>query len=101
MSQLEGKQYLLVVVIEKISTSILSNRLNYSSCCCFGASLGYYIMLSLHRKVATETDMTYNNHYVTMHDLLRDLAILQSKGESFEQRKRLIIDLNGGNRPDW
>jgi hypothetical protein len=36
-----------------------------------------------------------------MHDLLRDLAILQSKGESFEQRKRLIIDLNGGNRPDW
>ncbi|GAU17398.1 hypothetical protein TSUD_232740 [Trifolium subterraneum] len=53
------------------------------------------------RKVATEKHMYYNNHYVMIHDLLRDLAILQSKGESFEQRKRLIIDLNGGNRPDW
>ncbi|WJX55439.1 hypothetical protein P8452_41207 [Trifolium repens] len=59
------------------------------------------INVTSRRKVATETDMYYNNHYVTMHDLLRDLAILQSKGESFEQRKRLIIDLNGGNRPDW
>ncbi|WJX55428.1 hypothetical protein P8452_41196 [Trifolium repens] len=53
------------------------------------------------RKVATETDMYYNNHYVVMHDLLRELAIHQSKGEPFEQRKRLIIDLNGDDRPDW
>ncbi|KAK2372729.1 putative disease resistance protein [Trifolium repens] len=53
------------------------------------------------RKVATETDMYYNNHYVVMHDLLRELAIHQSKGEPFEQRKRLIIDLNGHDRPDW
>jgi hypothetical protein len=58
-------------------------------------------MLSLYRKVATETDMYYNNHYVVMHDLLRELAIHQSKGEPFEQRKRLIIDLNGDDRPDW
>jgi len=36
-----------------------------------------------------------------MHDLLRDLAIRQRKGESFEQSKRLIIDLNGDNPPDW
>jgi len=36
-----------------------------------------------------------------MHDLLRELAIHQSKGKSFEERKRLIIDLNGDNRPDW
>jgi hypothetical protein len=36
-----------------------------------------------------------------MHDLLRELAIHQSKGEPFEQRKRLIIDLNGDDRPDW
>jgi len=36
-----------------------------------------------------------------LHDLLRDLAIHQSKGESFEQRKRLIIDLNGNNWPGW
>ncbi|KAK2372732.1 putative disease resistance protein [Trifolium repens] len=59
------------------------------------------INVTARRKVATETYMYYNNHYVTMHDLLRHLAILQSKGESFEQRKRLIINLNGGNRPDW
>jgi hypothetical protein len=45
--------------------------------------------------------MYYNNHYVMMHDLLRELAIHQSKGEPFEQRKRLIIDLNGHDRPDW
>jgi hypothetical protein len=36
-----------------------------------------------------------------LHDLLRELAIHQSKGEPFEQRKRLIIDLNGDTRPDW
>ncbi|CAJ2646253.1 unnamed protein product [Trifolium pratense] len=53
------------------------------------------------RKVTTETDMYYNNHYVMMHDLLRELAIHQSKGEPFEQRKRLTIDLNGDDRPDW
>ncbi|CAJ2670529.1 unnamed protein product [Trifolium pratense] len=53
------------------------------------------------RKVATETDMYYNNHYVMMHDLLRELAIHQSKEEPFEQRKRLTIDLNGDDRPNW
>ncbi|CAK8539779.1 unnamed protein product [Lathyrus sativus] len=53
------------------------------------------------RKVARETDKYYNNHYVMMHDLLRELAIHQSKGEPIEQRKRLIVDLNGDSRPDW
>ncbi|XP_039690384.1 probable disease resistance protein At5g66900 isoform X1 [Medicago truncatula] len=53
------------------------------------------------RQVATKTDMYYNNHYVMLHDLLRELAIHQSKGEPFEQRKRLIIDLKGDTRPDW
>ncbi|XP_004511973.1 probable disease resistance protein At5g66900 [Cicer arietinum] len=53
------------------------------------------------RKVATETDMYYNNHYVMLHDLLQELAILQSKEKPFEERKRLIIDLSGDNRPDW
>lgn len=36
-----------------------------------------------------------------LHDLLRELAIHISKGEELEHRKRLIIDLNGENRPDW
>ncbi|KAJ1419102.1 P-loop containing nucleoside triphosphate hydrolase [Sesbania bispinosa] len=53
------------------------------------------------RNVATVTDMYYNNHFVMLHDLLRDLAIHQNKGEPFEQRKRLIIDLKGDNRPEW
>ncbi|XP_045814937.1 probable disease resistance protein At5g66900 [Trifolium pratense] len=53
------------------------------------------------RKVATEADMYYNNHYVVIHDLLRELANHQRKEESFDQRKRLIIDLHGDDRPDW
>ncbi|MCI04213.1 disease resistance protein [Trifolium medium] len=36
-----------------------------------------------------------------MHDLLRELAIHQSKEESFEKRKRLNIDLKGDDRPNW
>jgi len=36
-----------------------------------------------------------------LHDLLRELAIKQRKMESSEQIKRLVIDLNGNNRPDW
>ncbi|KAL2348424.1 hypothetical protein Fmac_002424 [Flemingia macrophylla] len=53
------------------------------------------------RKVAKDSDMYYNNHFVMLHDLLRELAIHQSEEEPFEQRKRLIIDLNGDNRPEW
>ncbi|XP_027361343.1 probable disease resistance protein At5g66900 [Abrus precatorius] len=53
------------------------------------------------RKVAKEADMYYNNHFVMLHDLLRELAIHQSKGEPFEQRTRLTIDVDGDNRPEW
>ncbi|TKY70539.1 disease resistance protein [Spatholobus suberectus] len=53
------------------------------------------------RKVAKEADMYYNNHFVMLHDFLRELAIHQSEEEPFEQRKRLIVDLNGDNRPEW
>ncbi|XP_061341829.1 probable disease resistance protein At5g66900 [Gastrolobium bilobum] len=53
------------------------------------------------RKVAKDEDMYYNNHFVMLHDLLRELAIHLNKREPFEQRKRLIIDLNGDNRPKW
>ncbi|KAJ1415232.1 Powdery mildew resistance protein, RPW8 domain [Sesbania bispinosa] len=53
------------------------------------------------RNVAMDTDMYYNYHFVILHDLLKDLAIHQNKGEPFEQRKRLIIDLKGDNRPEW
>ncbi|CAJ1942729.1 unnamed protein product [Sphenostylis stenocarpa] len=42
----------------------------------------------------------YNNHFVILHDILRDLAIYQSTQEQTEQRKRLMIDMNE-NKPEW
>lgn len=53
------------------------------------------------RKVAGDTDKYYNNHFVILHDLLRDLAIYQSSQEAFEERRRLIIDLTENNHPEW
>ncbi|XP_061363508.1 probable disease resistance protein At5g66900 [Gastrolobium bilobum] len=53
------------------------------------------------RKIATDRDLYYNNHFLTQHDLLRELAILQSSKEPFEQRERLMMDLSGNNHPEW
>ncbi|XP_028779380.1 probable disease resistance protein At5g66900 [Neltuma alba] len=55
----------------------------------------------IRRKVARDTDKYYNNHFVMLHDLLRELAIHQSSLEPFEERKRLIIDLGENNHPKW
>ncbi|XP_028764114.1 probable disease resistance protein At5g66900 [Neltuma alba] len=55
----------------------------------------------IRRKVERETDKYYNNHFVMLHDLLRELAIHQSSLEPFEERKRLIIDLGENNHPKW
>ncbi|BAT75548.1 hypothetical protein LR48_Vigan727s002900 [Vigna angularis] len=47
------------------------------------------------RKNATNTDSYYyNNHFIVLHDLLRELAIYQCSQEPMEQRKRLIIEIN-------
>nr|XP_011467772.1 PREDICTED: probable disease resistance protein At5g66900 isoform X2 [Fragaria vesca subsp. vesca] len=43
----------------------------------------------------------YGDHYVTQHDLLRELAIYHSKLESAELRERLFIDICGSNLPKW
>ena len=48
-----------------------------------------------------DVDMYYNNHFLMQHDLLRELANHQSNQEPIEQRKRLMIDLSGSNRPEW
>lgn len=56
---------------------------------------------NLTRKAALDTDLNYNNHFLTQHDLLRELAIDQSSQEPFDQRERLIIDLSRNNRPEW
>jgi len=62
--------------------------------------VGFFV-LPLCRKVAKDTDMYYNNHFVLVHDLLRELAIHLSKEKTFEQRERVMIELNGDNRPEW
>ncbi|XLR06967.1 hypothetical protein S83_034905 [Arachis hypogaea] len=62
------------------------------------------LLLSLlNRKVATDVEMYYNNHFLMQHDLLRELANHQSNQEPIEPRKRLAIDLtqNGKNCPNW
>ncbi|XP_027347005.1 probable disease resistance protein At5g66900 [Abrus precatorius] len=54
------------------------------------------------RKNASDTDnYYYNNHFIILHDLLRELAIYQNNQEPMEQRKRLIIDINGNKREWW
>ncbi|KAG5061151.1 hypothetical protein AAZX31_01G170200 [Glycine max] len=52
------------------------------------------------RKVAKDEDKYYNNHFVILHDLLRELAIRQSTEKPFEQ-DRLIIDITGNDFPEW
>ncbi|XP_040369518.1 probable disease resistance protein At4g33300 [Rosa chinensis] len=43
----------------------------------------------------------YGYHYVTQHDVLRELAIYHSKLDPVEHRERLIIDTCGSNLPKW
>ncbi|KAK7359895.1 hypothetical protein VNO77_01862 [Canavalia gladiata] len=53
------------------------------------------------RKNSNETyNYYYNNHFIVLHDLVRELAIHQSTEEPIEQRKRLIIDTNKNNS-EW
>ncbi|CAB4317860.1 unnamed protein product [Prunus armeniaca] len=53
------------------------------------------------RKENMEGDEYYNEHFVTQHDILRELAIYYSKLEPAEQRTRLIIDIRGNKLPKW
>lgn len=47
------------------------------------------------RKNSSDTDnYYYNNHFIVLHDLLRELAIYESTLEPIEERKRLIIHTN-------
>jgi hypothetical protein len=50
------------------------------------------------RKSASDADnYNYNNHFVVIDDLLRDLGIYQSTKEPIDLTKRLIIDMNQNN----
>ncbi|KAJ8764341.1 hypothetical protein K2173_006081 [Erythroxylum novogranatense] len=53
------------------------------------------------RKDAGEDDGCYNEHLVMQHDLLREIALLQSNSGSIEQRKRLFIEISGNDFPEW
>ncbi|CAB4287485.1 unnamed protein product [Prunus armeniaca] len=49
-----------------------------------------------------EGNQYYSEHFVTQHDILRELAIYYSKQEPVEQRTRLIFDIHGNNKlPSW
>ncbi|PON34596.1 LRR domain containing protein [Parasponia andersonii] len=52
------------------------------------------------RKDADEVDDYYSEHFVTQHDMLRELAIHQSRQVPEEQRERLIVEITGSNLPD-
>ncbi|KAK9054077.1 hypothetical protein SSX86_025153 [Deinandra increscens subsp. villosa] len=53
------------------------------------------------RKDASELEGYCNEHYVTQHDLLRELAIHLSSQEQISQRKKLFIEIHGNDIPAW
>ncbi|CAA2963289.1 probable disease resistance At5g66900 [Olea europaea subsp. europaea] len=49
-----------------------------------------------------QDDIDYcKEHFVMQHDLLREMAIHQSKQGSIEKRERLIVEINGNAIPKW
>ncbi|KAB2617913.1 disease resistance protein [Pyrus ussuriensis x Pyrus communis] len=48
-----------------------------------------------------EADGYYTEHFVTQHDMLRELAIHQACQEPIEHRKRLFINIRGDKLPKW
>ncbi|KAJ9170745.1 hypothetical protein P3X46_018828 [Hevea brasiliensis] len=56
------------------------------------------IDLVVTRKDASED---YGSIIVLQHDLLRELAIIQSSSGSIEHRKRLLVDVSGNKIPEW
>nr|KYP47977.1 putative disease resistance protein At5g66900 family [Cajanus cajan] len=66
---------------------------NFSPC-----GVNFYLFT---RKNTSDTDSDYyNNHFIILHDTLRDLAIYESTKEQSKQRKRVMIDINE-NDPEW
>ncbi|KAI7724496.1 hypothetical protein M8C21_024515, partial [Ambrosia artemisiifolia] len=59
------------------------------------------LSLNLARKDASELEGYCNEHYVTQHDMLRELAIHLSSQEPIAQRKRLFIEIHGNVIPTW
>ncbi|XP_050373148.1 probable disease resistance protein At5g66900 isoform X2 [Argentina anserina] len=53
------------------------------------------------RKDNKYSDGYYSEHFVTQHDMLRELAIQQMIQKPLQLRKRLMIDICGDNLPMW
>ncbi|KAM3014333.1 hypothetical protein FF2_027057 [Malus domestica] len=48
-----------------------------------------------------EADGYYTEHFVTQHDMLRELAIHRVSQDPIDQRERLVINICGDNLPKW
>ncbi|CAH1421034.1 unnamed protein product [Lactuca virosa] len=57
--------------------------------------------LVLTRKDGSELEGYCNEHYVTQHDLLRELAIHLSSQDPISQRTRLLIEIYKNQIPTW
>ncbi|XP_062002264.1 probable disease resistance protein At5g66910 [Rosa rugosa] len=53
------------------------------------------------RKDQRQGDGYYSEHFVTQHDLLRELAIYETRQSDPGHRERLIINITGDNIPKW
>ncbi|KAL6227301.1 hypothetical protein ACLB2K_001260 [Fragaria x ananassa] len=53
------------------------------------------------RKDQTQGDGYYSEHFVTQHDLLRELAIYETRQQAPRDRERLIINIVDDNLPKW
>ncbi|XP_024177890.2 probable disease resistance protein At5g66900 [Rosa chinensis] len=53
------------------------------------------------RKDKLQGDGYYSEHFVTQHDLLRELAIYETRQEDPGHRERLIINISKDNFPKW
>ncbi|ESW27956.1 hypothetical protein PHAVU_003G247200 [Phaseolus vulgaris] len=58
-------------------------------------------VLVARRNTSDSDNYYYNNHFVVLHDLLRDLAIYQNNRKPIEQRKRIITGINENQSERW
>ncbi|KAJ7951606.1 NBS-LRR disease resistance protein [Quillaja saponaria] len=53
------------------------------------------------RRLADDLDKYYNYHFITQHDLLREVAIKKNNSVSVYERKRLIVEFSENSFPEW
>ncbi|XP_065634596.1 probable disease resistance protein At5g66900 [Quercus suber] len=57
--------------------------------------------LVMTKKDESEFSKYYNEDFVTQHDLLRELAISETRQEPIEEMERLIMDISENKLPSW